>query len=80
MLYADDARRITIEVREGCTAKDLEVIEQAINEAIEKGEFRACLKGAIKPAVKEKLESWGYKVHYSNQYNETWTDISWSAL
>lgn len=77
MLSANEARIKTIQAREGCTAKDLAVIEQAINEAIENGEFSVSLRSAIKPAAKEKLEMYGYEVAYGEEYNETFTTIRW---
>lgn len=80
MMYANEARKMTIEVLETCTARDLAIIDHGITEAIEAGKFEVELKGSLKAAVKEKLEQMGYKVTYDTQYNETYCTISWRDL
>lgn len=77
MMYAHEARKKTIEALETCTARDLAIIEEAINETIEAGQFMVEIRGALKPTVKEELEKMGYKVKYETQYNETYCTISW---
>lgn len=56
--------------------KQLKSIEEQILTAINKGQ-RSTSVGSLEPAVKTKLESLGYKIQTGQQYNETWTSISW---
>lgn len=56
--------------------KQLKRIEEQILTAVNKGQ-RSIFAGNLEPAVKNKLESLGYKIQSGQPYNETWTSISW---
>lgn len=77
LMFAREAKAKTEQVIDSATNGELIMVKEAIDEAISRGAFSTEIKGALHPAVKEKLIERGYDVEYGNQYNETWCTISW---
>lgn len=77
MISAKEARDMT-ESNQNVVNKDqLIVCENSILNAAEKLLNTTTLDITLTPYVKKHLESLGYNVKVGNQYNETYTTISW---
>lgn len=77
LITAEEARRF---IESGKAKKDQESYAKAvkaINDARNKGEFRAYLNGYLTQWAKKKVEEKGYKVESGSAHNESYTNISW---
>lgn len=77
MITANEAREKTESVRQNGVKREMERIEQEIEQAISKGDNNIALDGTISHPTAECLRNLGYEVSTGSQYNEEYFTIKW---
>lgn len=77
VMTAEQARERTWSSISEASNKQLQIVMEKINEAIDEGEYTCSIGGTISKRVEEILTKKGYKVSRGSQYNESYVNISW---
>lgn len=77
MMTAKEAKIKSEFIQKSLHAEEMQMIEKAIGDAIDKGGTSCSLDFIISAENKTKLETLGYKVETRFWLNEDYTDISW---
>lgn len=78
MISAREAREQAAEpVREICDKTELDRIENAIKNAVRKGNNETLIGGAISDLAKRYLQRIGYEIHSEYRYNMEYFIILW---
>ena len=74
---ASEAKRISMQIRDMNTEKELSIIDKAIREAWSKGEMKVTVKNAVSSHARATLIDLGYCVTDEVDRNIFYTTISW---
>ena len=77
MISAMEARSIVEEIQARALTEELKRVENLINEAVQKGEFKVYVGGVLKEETKNVLKNLGYSIEVGGRYNEIDTVIEW---
>lgn len=77
MISAERARQMTEEVLQNGIKEEMNKLENAIMNAINKGESYTTIDGSFSKATKKALENMGYHVESNSHYNESYLTIKW---
>lgn len=79
MISAKEAREETNKKIDYVMADELIKVEEKIKNSINdgSGSYSTCYDGSLHQKTIDFLKSFGYKVEYGSQYNESYYMISW---
>lgn len=78
-MKASEAREKTKAVNNNSENGQLSEVLEAINKAIQKGEYSTWYYRPLLSDVKARLRQWGYKVDEQQDRNDTLVKIDWSS-